>query len=109
MLRECSDCHHIFFPPRIVCPECWSAGLTWREASGLGVIYSFTTVEAGATAAFASLLPYTIALITLEEGCRVFGMLRHDAQRTAAIDAPVRCDFESDPDSGVVFPVFELV
>ena len=109
MLMECSECHHVFFPARIICPECWSSALVWREASGNGVIYSFTTVEAGATAAFELLTPYTIALITLEEGCRVFGMLRHGAERTPAIGAQVRCDFEIDSNSGFVFPVFGLV
>ncbi len=108
-LMECTDCRHIFFPPRVVCPECWGSSLSWRQAGGGGVIYSFTTVEAGATAAFAARTPYTIALVTLEEGCRVFGMLRDDPAKTPAIGAAVRCDFETDPDSGVVYPLFELV
>lgn len=108
LLMECVDCGHVFFPARVVCPECWSSNLDWRPATGSGVVFSFTVVEAGATEAFAARTPYTIALIALEEGCRVFGMLRDDAARPPAIGSAVRCDFETDPDSGLVFPIFEL-
>lgn len=106
LLRECTDCGHVFFPSRIVCPECWSSNLTWEQTSGRGVIHSYTTVEAGATSAFAERTPYTLALITLDEGCRVFGMMRLEDSQSPAIDMPVECGYETDPDSGVVFPIF---
>lgn len=109
LLMECSECEHVFFPPRIVCPECWSSELSWKEARGSGVIHSFTTVEAGATSGFSSLTPYTVALITLDEGCRVFGMLRDAVSRgLPSIGGEVTCEFETDPESGVVFPVWAL-
>jgi uncharacterized protein len=106
LVRECTDCGHVFFPSRVVCPECWSSNVNWKQAGGHGVIYSYTTVEAGATSAFAERTPYTLALITLDEGCRVFGMMRLEDPQSAAIDMPVTCGFETDTDSGVTFPVF---
>jgi uncharacterized OB-fold protein len=108
LVCECIDCRHVFFPSRVVCPECWSSNLTWRQAGGGGVIYSYTIVEAGATSSFSERTPYTLVLVTLDEGCRVFGMLHLEDSQSPAIDLPVKCGFETDADSGVTFPIFSL-
>lgn len=58
----------------------------WVEASGRGTLYSWTVVERTVHPQFAALVPFTIALVALEEGVRVTSWL---------VDVPadqIRCD-----------------
>lgn len=66
---RCQDCGHITFPPKPVCPECWTDNLEWVELSGRGTLVSFTEVSA-APAMFAHEAPYTLCIVDLEEGVR---------------------------------------
>lgn len=58
----------------------------WIEASGRGTLHSFTVVERSVHREFASLTPFVIALVDLEEGGRL---------TTWIVDTPIeriRCD-----------------
>ena len=106
LLRECLTCGHVFFPPRSLCPECWSGELAWQRARGTGTVHSFSAVEAGATRAFAEHTPYVVALVTLDEGCRIFASIATESAGSIRIGAPLECRFVQDPDSTFVFPEF---
>lgn len=67
----CLDCGRAFFFPRTVCPNCLSTNLEWRRSRGLGEVYAYTIVRRAPDAAFASRVPYVVALVELEEGFRV--------------------------------------
>jgi uncharacterized protein len=108
LLRECVACGHVFFPPRCVCPECWSGELAWKQARGTGTVHSFSVVEAGATRAFAQDTPYVVALVTLVEGCRIFASIAKESSDRISIGASVDCRFVKDPDSPFVFPEFYM-
>lgn len=43
----------------------------WVEASGRGTLYSFTVVERSIHKEFATMTPFTIAIVDLEEGARI--------------------------------------
>ncbi len=63
-------CHHCgahVFPPRDVCPECSKPAYDPAQLSGVGEVYSFTTVY-NAAEGFQAQAPYPLALIKLEEG-----------------------------------------
>ena len=63
-------CHHCgskVFPPRDVCPECAQPAYDPLQLSGLGEVYSHTTVYE-APAGFQAQAPYSLALVRLEEG-----------------------------------------
>lgn len=64
MIKYCSSCRQYFHYPRSLCPFCSSAQTQWREASGQGEIYSFSTLRRVSE-------PYTVAYVTLEEGPKV--------------------------------------
>lgn len=67
--QHCEDCGKSVFFPRVLCNNCGSTALGWRESAGLGTVYSATTVhERNAD-------PYTVALIDLAEGIRVMARL----------------------------------
>jgi len=42
---KCNSCNAIHYPPRVMCPKCYSNNLTWIELPGSGVIESFTHVQ----------------------------------------------------------------
>ncbi|MEU6646296.1 Zn-ribbon domain-containing OB-fold protein [Saccharomonospora sp. NPDC046836] len=66
---RCNRCEHITFPPKPVCPDCWSDDVSWIELSGRGTLRSYTEVVI-APAMFAHEAPYVLCLVDLDEGVR---------------------------------------
>ena len=86
--NRCDDCGTLFFPPRKLCPECRSERLTPQGLSGRGEVYSYTTVYKG-PAGFADFLPYTVALVRLEEGPLITAQLTDVDPDEVTIGMPV--------------------
>lgn len=70
--RACGEAHHY---PRALCPFCFSDDTEWQEASGGGVIYSYSVMRRAPE-------PYSIAYVTLDEGPTMMTNL-------------VNCDFDA--------------
>jgi uncharacterized OB-fold protein len=70
----CSDCGFASFPPRADCPECLSGSFEFSERSGRGTIYTYSTIAAAPTG-FDDEVPYTVAVVDLEEGGRLLGWI----------------------------------
>jgi uncharacterized OB-fold protein len=66
---HCTDCARFSFPPRRLCSEC-GAELSWRQLSGRGSVYAFTSQERG----LRFTAPDVVGIAELEEGIRVFGV-----------------------------------
>ena len=71
LLQYCTVCGTHQFYPRVICANCMSEQLEWREASGRGTVETYTVVTRAVSEAYAADVPYVIALITLEEGPRM--------------------------------------
>lgn len=71
MYQHCRACDHAQYYPRARCTSCSSDDLEWLTSAGRGVVYSHTTVLRAPNAAFAGDVPYSIAVIDLDEGFRV--------------------------------------
>ena len=75
-LARCGSCHHVYFPPRVVCPECWAQdAVALQETSGLGTLVSFTDLHV-TSPVLKPLAPIRIALVDFREGVRVLTWLR---------------------------------
>ena len=61
LLRGCRSCGQAHWYPRAICPFCASPETEWREASGRGVVYSYSIMRRAKQ-------PYAIAFVTLAEG-----------------------------------------
>ena len=107
-LQRCSDCSEFRFPPSVACPACASMNCSWEPVSGKGTIFSFVTFQRLYHKAFASLLPYVVAVVELEEGPRLLtrlaGLTEADVVKCGA---PVRLHLEPLSDD-LVLPLFEL-
>lgn len=70
MLPRCMSCSFVIWYPRQFCPDCGHRSVEWFEASGLGSIYSFTSVRRG-EGAYREIPLYVLAFVELQEGPRV--------------------------------------
>jgi uncharacterized OB-fold protein len=71
--QACSACQAAQTLARYACRRCGSTRLEWRKAAGRGVVYATTVVSRAPSDDFRALVPYTLALVDLEEGARVMG------------------------------------
>ena len=84
----CPHCDAKIFPPRDVCPYCGGEAKNEYAFSGKGEVYSFTVMH-DAPAGFEETLPYTVALVKLEEGPMVTAQLTDLGDQTVQIGMPV--------------------
>ena len=84
----CPHCEHKIFPPRDICPDCGKEARDLYSFSGRGEVYSLTTVY-DAPAGYEEQVPYTVALIRLEEGPLVTAQLTDLDGRDVAVGTPV--------------------
>jgi uncharacterized OB-fold protein len=73
--QRCNRCGAMFAPPTPTCPECGARDYEWRTLSGRGRVYSWVKVRIAMDPAFEGDVPYSIAVVDLEEGPRVVGRL----------------------------------
>ncbi|NOZ00249.1 MAG: Zn-ribbon domain-containing OB-fold protein [Chloroflexi bacterium] len=84
----CPHCEAKIFPPRDVCPDCGKEAKTKFSFSGQGEVYSYTTIY-NAPSGFEANVPYTVALVKLEEGPLVTAQLTDVAEEEVEIGMPV--------------------
>jgi uncharacterized OB-fold protein len=70
----CESCGNKIFPPRDICPDCEAPAKTPYTFSGLGEVFSYSTVYQ-APEGYEEYVPYTVAMVKLEEGPLVTGQL----------------------------------
>jgi len=72
---ECTTCGKLYFPPRVICPECRRKGnIQDFKFSGKGKIHSFSIVRTP-TSDFKTIAPYAVAIIDLDEGAKLTSQL----------------------------------
>lgn len=71
LIKRCADCGGPHFYPRPFCPHCWSAAVTWEQASGHAVLYTWSVVHQNDLPPFPDRVPYVAAVVDLVEGPRM--------------------------------------
>ena len=72
---KCNTCGELFFPSRVVCPNCRRKGdLEPFKFSGKGKIHTFSIIRS-APDDFKEAAPYAVAVIELEEGAKLTSQL----------------------------------
>ena len=69
--QKCRDCGHVRWPPADFCPACLSNIYDYLVSKGWGRIYTFAVYHQAFHPAFADDLPYTVAIVALDEGPRL--------------------------------------
>ncbi|HXC41275.1 MAG TPA: Zn-ribbon domain-containing OB-fold protein [Burkholderiales bacterium] len=71
VIKRCKDCSKVYYYPRRWCPNCWSENTEWIESKRRGKVYSYSTIHQNPAQPFASLVPYAVVLVDLDEGPRM--------------------------------------
>lgn len=72
LVQRCGACGRLRFPPARTCDACLSAAADWVPVSGQGTIWSVCEFHRSYLRGFATELPYNVALVTLDEGPRLY-------------------------------------
>ncbi len=98
LIQHCKACRqHIYFP-REVCPHCGSGDVEFVEPSGLGTVYSTTTVSRKPDAGG----DYNVCLIDLDEGPRLMSKVVGIAADEVTIGLRVQMGVEVTDGKGLV-------
>lgn len=90
VIQWCSRCDRGIHYPRHACPSCMGDDLTWREASGDGVVHAVTVLHVAAAPWMADRTPYVVALIDLVEGVRMLSNIDTESHTGVAVGQRVR-------------------
>lgn len=85
---RCLNCSRQTFPPRPVCPHCWSPDVEWSDLGTRGTLYSWTRIHA-APAVFAGEAPYAVGIVDLEDGIRLACRLVEREEAPLRVGQPV--------------------
>ncbi|MBS0246292.1 MAG: OB-fold domain-containing protein [Proteobacteria bacterium] len=71
-MQKCADCGHIRFPIGPVCTSCLSDKADWVKLSGRGTVLSHLVFHRAYSSAWKEHVPYSVAMVQLPEGPRMF-------------------------------------
>jgi uncharacterized OB-fold protein len=77
---RCTSCGYRFWPPEVVCPECQERDFAWEAVGPTGTLWSFATYHRALDPAFADEVPYTVGLVDLGGGIRMYGIVRAEPE-----------------------------
>jgi uncharacterized OB-fold protein len=94
--QRCARCGALRWQPAPICPECLQPGGDWVDLAGTGTIWSFAVYHRAMGPAFREAVPYTVAMVELDEGPRMVGMLTDAADdgSDVTIGQRVRASYE---------------
>jgi len=98
LVKHCRDCGRAHWYPRSHCPFCSSAATEWRDASGNGVIYSYSVMRRSNPV-------YVVAYVTLAEGPTMMTNLVDCDPDGLSVGDKVRLVFRPTP-GGYALPMF---
>jgi uncharacterized OB-fold protein len=93
-IPRCAGCIRWVWYPKAECPGCGGAEMPWTVTKGTGRLYSWTTVHRAFLPAFATVAPYSVGLVALDEdpAVRVTARLLAEPAELAA-DARMTVEF----------------
>jgi uncharacterized OB-fold protein len=62
---KCKKCGTLLWPPRIVCPNCFSNEFDWIDLGKEGELYAFTDIRIGAPLGFVQDAPFTVGFVKI--------------------------------------------
>ncbi|MET8296819.1 Zn-ribbon domain-containing OB-fold protein [Streptomyces sp. NPDC005180] len=107
LLRRCADCGRAHHYPREFCPFCWAGEdrVSWETASGRATLYTWSVVHRNDLPPFGGRVPYTAAVVDLEEGPRMMTEVVDCPPGELRAGMPLRAGFREAAD-GVWVAVF---
>lgn len=105
LIKHCEECERNHWYPRAHCPHCMADETVWLESAGRGTIATFTVIRQNTSRAFREWGVYVLGMVELDEGARVFSMIRGPIE-DVAVGERVTVGFQQVGDA--IAPVFDL-
>ena len=105
-LQKCADCGKPRHYPRPMCEACWSMDVDWFDATGLGVVHTWTITHYAFHPGLKGDLPYILLTVDLPEGVRMNAQARGIDAAQLRIGLPVKVVFDRVKDD-LTLPLFE--
>jgi hypothetical protein len=74
-LQRCGACGAHQYPAESFCYQCGALAPAWVQVAGEGTVYSFIVVHQQYHEAFKDFLPYTVAIVQMDEGPRMLSAM----------------------------------
>jgi len=104
MAVKCLKCASLLFPPKNICPKCFSTDLKWTKLGKRGKLVTYTVIHIP-PAKFQSMAPYSIGIAKLEEGIHLLAMIRDVKPENIKVGMDLIVDFDTDlPSQWPVWP-----
>jgi len=71
----CAACGYVWWPPEPVCPQCLRPAPEWQPIAPTGTLWSYAIYRRALDPAFASEIPYAVALVELASGIAMYGLV----------------------------------
>jgi uncharacterized OB-fold protein/acyl dehydratase len=97
LIQKCGECGALRHPPRPMCGKCQSTRWESVEASGRGVVHSYTVLHHPMVPGYE--FPCPVGLIDLEEGTRIVANIAGCKPEDIYIGMKVECVFENTDES----------
>ena len=107
-MQYCASCDKLNWFPRSSCADCGAQEFNWKDVAGTGILETFSIVYRPMNAAWASEVPYVLAIVRLDEGPRMVTRIITKDGREPRMDARVRVHFVPASDD-VQLPFFEEI
>ena len=93
VVQKCGACGYLRWPPGPLCPECQMPGGSWTRVRPTGTLWSVATYHRALDPAFADQVPYSVALVELDDGPRMYGQIS-GSPGSFVLDTAVEATFE---------------
>lgn len=100
LIKHCAGCGKAHWYPREICPFCHSKNTLWKQATGKGVIYTYSVMRRAAE-------PFATAYVTLDEGPTMLTNIVECDLNALAIGMPVEVCFAPTQLESLFVPVFK--
>ncbi len=74
-LQKCAACGTHQYPAESFCYACGAQAMSWVKVSGEGTVYSFIVVHQVYHKLFKAFMPYTVAIVQMDEGPRMLSAM----------------------------------
>ncbi|WP_295722590.1 Zn-ribbon domain-containing OB-fold protein [uncultured Methanobrevibacter sp.] len=97
---KCTTCGKVFFPPRVICPDCRRKGnIENIKFSGKGKIHTYSVIRSPSDE-FKTIAPYAVAIVELDEGAKLTAQLVDCDVDDIEIGDPVEMVFRKISEDG---------
>ncbi len=90
--NKCKKCGLVFFPPRLICPQCQNREFEETKLAEKGKVLTFTVIRVPPHQ-FVDQAPYAVGIVELDDGVKLTGQIVDCAFEDLKIGKRVKIEF----------------